>query len=188
VLCHDFLKSGEDAIWFVDSDTLPSANSFELLKVDADIVAGVYPIYRRERKDMIPLDWSFYRRTGDHQYHYKVLEDYEGKVTTADAAGTGCMIIRRNVIEHFAKDVPRDRDGIPAIFQWPRECTGRDITSDDFDFCDRTKEAGFTLKVHTGVRWGHLKTKDLADTYQQLKQAFLFGVTEASQPTSSSAA
>lgn len=179
-LAKKLLDSKCEAMWFIDSDTLPTSNSFELLKVDADIACGIYPIGRGDRgNERLPFDWSFYLHEKDWSFRPLPLEAYEeNEVVECDAAATGCMIIKRRVIEHFAKDAPLDNDGIPAVFDWPKYATGKSITSDDLSFCRRAKEAGFSLKVHTGIRWGHIKQRDMRDVYDQLKYAFMAGVGE----------
>lgn len=183
VLVRDFLASNADSLWFIDSDTMPDDNWMKLFEVDADIVAGVYPIGRQERGNrVLAVDWGLYNQSPDHEYGWVALplEAYKpGEVVECDAAATGCMVIKRHVIEHFAKDAPRDKDNVPAVFQWPKEPSGRSICSDDFDFCKRAKEAGFKLKVCTDVRWGHLKFKDLKDVYEQLKSAWKAGYEES---------
>ena len=50
-------------LWFIDSVEMPSANSMELLAIDADIVGGVYPIPNdpMARRGKPPV-WSMYER------------------------------------------------------------------------------------------------------------------------------
>ena len=185
VLCRHFLESDAQYMWFIDSDTMPDENSFKLFDVDADIVAGVYPIGRQERGNrVLAVDWGMYQKSPEHENGWLALplEAYQkGEVIDVDAVATGCMVIKRKVIEHFAKTAEKDADGTPAIFFWPKVCTGKSICSDDFDFCKRAKAAGFEIKVHTSVRWGHLKFKDLRDVYQQLKTAWMAGYEESAE-------
>lgn len=190
VLCRDFLQSDAEYLWFIDSDTLPDDNWMKLFDVDADIVAGVYPIGRQEKGNkVLALDWGLYNKAPEHKYGWMALplEAYQkDEVIECDAAATGCMVIKRKVIEHFMKTAEVDDDGIPGIFKWPKKPSGKSICSDDFDFCTRAKEEGFNLKVHTGVRWGHLKFKDLKDVYEQLKSAWMAGYEESMEDTASS--
>lgn len=183
VLCRHFLASNAEYLWFIDSDTLPDDNWPKLFDVDEDIVAGVYPIGRQEKGNrVLAVDWGFYNKSEEHENGWLALplEAYRnGEVVECDAAATGCMLIKRKVIEHFAKDAERDEDGTPAIFRWPKNAAGKSFCSDDFDFCKRAKAAGFHLKVHTAVRWGHLKFKDLRDVYEQLKSAWMAGYEES---------
>lgn len=185
-LCKMFLKSECKRLWFVDSDTIPSSNSFELLKMTADISCGIYPIGRGDRgNDCLSLDWSMYNYKpdiGENAWSPLPLEAFdENQIIKCDGAATGCMVIRRHVIEHFAKDAWEDDEGVQAIFFWPKRPNGKSYTSDDFDFCKRALKAGFVLNVHTGVRFGHIKIKNMMDTYEQLKYAFMAGVSEQMQ-------
>lgn len=185
VLCKHFLETNAKYIWFIDSDTMPSDNSLRLFEAieGADIFAGVYPIGRQDKGNrVLAVDWGMYKKAENSDYgHISLpLEAYQkDEIIDVDAAATGCMVIKREVIEHFAKDAERDEDGTPAIFKWPKKCTGKSATSDDFDFCMRAKEAGFNIKVHTAIRWGHLKLKDLQDVYEQLKSAWKAGYEES---------
>ena len=184
VLCRHFLDSDAEYLWFIDSDTMPSDDSLKLMDaVGADIFAGVYPIGRQDKGNrVLAVDWGMYKKVENSDYgHVSLpLEAYQkDEIIDVDAAATGCMVISRKVIEHFAKDAEKDEDGTPAIFKWPKKCTGKSATSDDFDFCMRAKEVGFNIKVHTGVRWGHLKLKDLQDVYEQLKSAWKAGYEES---------
>lgn len=183
VLCRDFLASDAELLWFIDSDTLPDNNWLKLFDVDEDIVAGVYPIGRQDKGNrVLALDWGLYKKAPEHEYGWMALpiEGYQkGEVIECDAAATGCMVIKRKVIEHFAKDAVVDEDKVPAIFRWPKKPSGKSLCSDDFDFCTRAQDAGFKLKVHTSVRWGHLKFKDLKDVYEQLKSAWMAGYEES---------
>lgn len=183
VICRHFLEGNADYLWFIDSDTMPDANSFKLFDVDADIVAGVYPIGRQERGNrVLALDWGLYNQAPEHEFGWVALplEAYQkGEVIDVDAAATGCMLIKRHVIEYFAKAAARDEDNTPAVFAWPKKPSGKSVCSDDFDFCKRAKAAGFGLKVHTAVRWGHLKFKDMRDVYEQLKSAWQAGYEES---------
>jgi hypothetical protein len=183
VLCKHFLDSDAEYIWFIDTDTIPDDNWHKLFEVDEDIVAGVYPIGRQEKGNrVLAVDWGFYDKSDEHEWGWiaKPLEAYKNdEVVDVDAAATGCMLIKRKVIEHFAKNAPLDPDGTPEIFRWPKYPSGKSITSDDFDFCKRAKASGFGIKVHTGVRWGHLKFKDLKDVYEQLKSAWMAGYEES---------
>lgn len=191
VLCRHFLNSNAEYLWFIDSDTMPDDNWHKLFEVDEDIVAGIYPIGRQEKGNrVLALDWGFYDKSDDHEHGWiaRPVEAYRNdEVVEVDAVATGCMLIKRKVIEHFAKTAERDEDDTPAIFFWPKKSTGKSYCSDDFDFCTRVKAAGFKIKVHTAVRWGHLKFKDLRDVYEQMKSAWMAGYEESMEESEADA-
>jgi hypothetical protein len=98
-ICHEFLKTSCDVLWMIDDDTLPPENLGEILTVDADIVTpiivGAQPLatgalglfnvsyMKNDRGDWRTMTWEI-RNTG---------------ILDVDAAGTGCLMIRRHVIE-----------------------------------------------------------------------------------------
>jgi hypothetical protein len=74
-----------------------------------------------------------------------------------DGAGTGCMLIRRDVFEAL---------GHPW-FRWPEwideEKGTLERMSDDIDFCNRARDKGFKVVAHGNVRCGHIKQCDVAN-------------------------
>lgn len=184
---QEFRKSDCEALWFIDSDTLPSENSLELLRTPGDVVGGIYCI-PQTGKDAFhkepPLVWGLYsfpknrEKTGFHPI--PVDPEPPFSLVKVDGLATGCMIITRNVlldkrIEHSEPD----SDGVPAVFRTTRFSTGKLDATDDLDFCIRARELGYNFTAHTGVRWGHLKKRNLSREYQNLVDAVQFGMDAA---------
>lgn len=192
LLVRAFLKSDCDALWFVDSDVLPSDNSLALLSVeDADIVGGSYPIPNsrsreygetKEAAQKVPILWSVYAphvdENGDPGFMPLPLPpEPNGLVVEVAGLGTGCMIIDRKVFEDTRLDIgPADPDGTRAIFRTRRTYTGKCTWTDDLDFCYRARELGYKIKCHTDVRWGHMKYADCLDWWDAMCEAVSFGV------------
>lgn len=152
-----------DALWFVDSDMVPSANSFELLNVDADIVAGVAPIFSSPKADEPSFTWNVYKRVKDPSGRdFLPVGLNGGQPVSVDGAGTACMIIKRKVLLDKRMWLgPRDKEHIIPYFRWPRSLTGETEGTDDLDFCRRARNLGYTITAVPGVRWGHFKEIDL---------------------------
>lgn len=173
-ICKRFIESKCDVLWMIDDDTLPPENLGDLLTVDGDIVSpiivGAQPVppdgklgifnvaYMKNPKgDWRTMDWEV-RDTG---------------ILDIDAAGTGCLMIRRHVLEdprmrlpsrfvdHFGQERELDADDPPAIFAIHRKPNGEWLCGEDLSFCDRAKSLGYSIKLHTGVVCGHLKQIDL---------------------------
>ena len=139
----------------------------DLLDIDADIVAGIYPIPNANK----PPVWSVYHRM-DNVFQYATLNG-DRELMTAGAAGTGAMIIKRHVLEDPKMRHSPDEKGVPCIFQTPRSPSGFCLATDDLDFCRRAVDAGYKLVVDTGVRWGHIKTHDVANFDEAVRAAGL---------------
>jgi hypothetical protein len=154
-----------DALWFVDSDMAPSPNSFELLNVDADIVAGVAPIFSSSANDAPSFTYNIYKRVDDkdcvgRDFLPIYTNGHKGAIEV-DGAGTACMIIKRHVLEDKRLWLGDRINGTVPFFRWPRAITGETLGTDDLDFCRRARELGYTIKVLPSVTWGHFKEVDL---------------------------
>lgn len=172
-----------DRMFFIDSDTLPTPDSFRMLMVkDAPIIAGVYPIIKVDKDNatqpIITSIWREYRRResdGVMTYKPLVFEELDGKPHEVDAVATGSMIIDRAVLEDPRMCTGVDPDGTRAVFNWPRWPSGASICSDDVDFCQRARANGWKVVAHTGVIWGHDKPVDLKWIMEQLVIAYWSG-------------
>jgi hypothetical protein len=157
-ICDDFLKTDYDALWFFDYDCQPwkdSVEPTELLQVDADIVGGVYPLLQL---DPVKQTMRFHYIVGDEKGHPMELPP-EG-VAEVHYVGMGCTLIKRHVLQDrqmlldpFANPVCLFREEY-----WP---TGKLKMTEDFDFCDRAKKLGYSVKCHSGVKFGHVNSVDL---------------------------
>lgn len=177
----DFLKTDCEALWFVDSDVIPTENSFELLRVDAPIAGGIYPIPGYNMKNDIPLIWSFYNKidTGVFDYQPIPLPEDGPTLVACEGLGTGCMIIERKVLEDARLRLGPDEEGVPAIFRTKRSLAGKCEGTDDLDFCYRATELGYKMIAHTGLRWDHIKTVECKKQFEALQDAVAFGVVMA---------
>lgn len=132
---------------FVDNDISVQEDAIELLlQVPCDIAAGCY-VQMNKRGKL----WPHIAVMKDSEW---LRERWDGVLEGVDCAGTGCMLIRREVFE--ALEFP--------WFQWPLSLAGGEVRqiSDDVDFCNRAKDAGFTIGAHGNVFCGHEKTIDSA--------------------------
>lgn len=183
-ICKAFLESKCDALWFIDSDTMPSENSLELLRVPADVAAGLYLVHNYNKRGDVPMLWTFYNFSGEKEGTFDPIplppEESEQPLIECDGLATGCMIIARHVLEdkhmHFEDPQP---DGTPVLFKTGRSPAGKCNFTDDLLFCQRARAAGYKLVAHTGIRWGHIKTLNLSDQYDALTEAVAFGAALA---------
>lgn len=138
-------------LFFLDNDVHIQEDALTLLAgMDAPIAAGCYPSFKTP-----PRTYSL------HKPYITVQKDgvwylqwWQGP-RDVDAAGTGCMLIRRDVLEYL---------GYPWFVwrEWLEDDGEVHRLSDDIDFCRRATEAGFNIKAHGNVRCGHIKQTDAA--------------------------
>jgi len=157
-----------DRVWMIDDDITPERNIFDLLEVDADIVAPLMPT----------LKWSLTEDTFDFTVAYAAgvyrdIDDLKsnydpeltGGVIDVDMVGTGCTLIRRKVLEDPAMRYPSSDlkdDDPPAIFKFQKKSNGSYKSGEDEDFCVRAKRLGYRIKLHTGIEVGHMKMVNVA--------------------------
>jgi len=111
-----FLEGDYTHLWFEDIDTLPPKNALEeMSKLDKDVVCAFYP----SKPDGVPGWWQMeyipphIRDIASKHYGKRVVMDEHIYMGTRPArihkAGTGCMLIKRKVLEvcPFPEKVPR---------------------------------------------------------------------------------
>lgn len=165
-------------LWFLDADIEPPKEAADLLSVQSDIVSGIYPTWQASGPNRPPMvRWCVYDRASDGRYAHKDVGD-RTDVVYAGAAATGCMLIRRKVLEDPRMEGERayydvlagenrylhdDGGAPPPIFGWHYLPNGLTMCSEDMDFCHRATDNGYSIRVHLGVRCGHNKTVNLMD-------------------------
>lgn len=135
-LGREYVLEGDwDYMLAVEADIIIPDNALELLlEVDADIVYGLY-CFRQSH------DWNIFRRL-DHKSGKSLsrtpslARKYWGKVINTLGLGTGCTLIKREVLEEIYF-----RSG---------------TLGHDWEFALEAKRKGFTQKAHLGVLCGHI--------------------------------
>lgn len=146
----EFLGGPYSHLWFIDDDVGVQPDALELLLgADAPIVAGCYPSVKRFSDCST---WAYLTVKDGAGWRRKW---FDGTVEVT-GAGTGCMLIRREVLEAL---------GFPW-FVWRQTLNatgGIDRVSDDIDFCERAGQLGFKIMAHGNVRCSHTKAFDVAN-------------------------
>jgi hypothetical protein len=142
---------------FVDADIgFAPENAFRLLAADKDIAAGVYPIKH--------LDWERIRaaalagaadlQAASLSYVVRFLPnpgnavEVEGGFAKVAYAGTGFLLIRREVVRRLAEGHPElaaDLDGegrTAMVFEPMIEPETGEYLSEDYAFCRRWRDLG----------------------------------------------
>ena len=163
------LTKGFDYLFFVDDDNpIPPDTLEKFLEDDKDIVSA--PILgRNPNKDGVHQLCCFYSKEitvdgGPLKLYYPIEkfreEDYLHKV---DAVGTGCVLIKRKVLEALIK---KHKDGIFKFgdIKFKEKVTvdgveyDRRTMSEDAEFSERAVKAGFEIWVDDRIRPFHLTT------------------------------
>lgn len=141
-----FLTTDYSHLCFIDADIeFGPADIAKLWNLQADIAVGLYQM----KKIDAPLSaW----RNG------KMIRIASGMTEpfAVDYAGTGFFMINRKVLDHMAPLVesyegPNGR--VSAFFMTPIHDDG--FESEDFHFCRRVREEGFTIVADPSIRLKH---------------------------------
>lgn len=181
-LVKAFMETDFDYFMFIDADIgFSGKDVLALLEADRDIACGIYP-----KKE---INWSSIRRGVAEGAQN--LSDFAGAfvlnldpayptVTTDDKgmipvrhAGTGFMLIKREVFEKLKDKVPeyvnnnvKDKDGnviasatgrIREYFSTKIDKDGT-LLSEDYFFCDLWRENGGTVWANPFIRLSHVGT------------------------------
>lgn len=142
-----FLKTDHTHMMWLDSDIeFEPEDVASIWNMDADIGVGVYAMKKRGE------DW--YAAWKDGQL-IKDLDQFPGPIEV-DYAGTGFMLIKREVIEDLAKKVPSFEGAngpIPALYMTPIH--NGILESEDYHFCRLARDNGFQVMMDPRVRLKH---------------------------------
>ena len=142
-----FLGTGHSHLMWLDADIeFEPEDVAKIWNMDADIAVGCYAMKKRDKQ------WFAAWKDGAL---VKDLDQFDGPIDV-DFAGTGFMMIRREVIEALAAKHPsyEGPDGrVPALFMTPIHNDG--LESEDYHFCRIAREAGFKVMMDPSVRLKH---------------------------------
>lgn len=141
--CDDVLKHGFTWLFFLDDDVVPPPDAFARLAAHGkDIVSGLY--YRRA-SPIVPVAMTL-----DDKGESRWVTEWSppDSLVEVDYVGAGCLLIHRRVLERlprpwFVWEIGRGDLPAPHL-------------SEDFSFCRRAKQAGFSVYLDTSVRCEHI--------------------------------
>jgi hypothetical protein len=148
-IARDFLKGGYDYLAMFDDDTFPHRNPFDLLEFNKDVIGGVYPGWGEKGLRFHIYKESDKKLKGIPGLGQIPVKERQG-LQKVDAIGTGCIFIKRRVLE-----------GMKTPFSYTYDDDGVLNMSDDIAFCHRCKDAGFEVWGHWDYLASHFKTVDL---------------------------
>lgn len=165
VLCGMALGTVADRILLIDADMTPEPTVTRLLVNQGDIVVPRMYRFRHHGKNGIhqgPPELTccatLIRKDGRFDL---TPEPDTNKCVAVDAVGTGCIMIKRAVLDDPKMRVGDDEDDVPAIFRMKRNDVGRITEWEDVDFSYRATKLGYRVFADFGARCGHNKTLNL---------------------------
>lgn len=152
-LVRDFLETDCEQLIFLDTDIMWHESGLKrLIECDRDIVAGIYPLKNDDE------DYPVRPLPGERWADPYGLVEVEG-------VPTGFLKIRRNVLEALYPTVPHHRSKedqygrklIPVIFE--RTLNGISRRGGDYEFCRKSRAAGFKIWIDPLIELGHQGNK-----------------------------
>ena len=160
LIVDTFLASDAQWLIMVDDDQVVPENFWQLMTVsDADVVSGKTYCWVGNKYTAGRLRLNQYslikREEVEFPECYNVWEPAEakGQPYRVPIVGTGCIAIRRHVLEALG----------PNCFQFSYKKNGSIMGGEDINFSQMCNQSGFVIAVHPGVRFGHVKSLDLAE-------------------------
>lgn len=151
-MVKNFLKD-EDNDWLlmVDNDVVPPANILEMIEYGKPVVSAAVTIKKGSVPQPIILvsEGDQYRQVNLSEY----VDKEEGDYINVDAVGTGCILIRRDVLE----------DMKPPWFKFKYNEEGGLALGEDFYFSKRLEQSDVPMYVSTQHVCRHFKKIDLTE-------------------------
>jgi hypothetical protein len=159
-----------DWLLMVDSDQQLGVTTFDKLidtahDLDRPVVAGlVFAAFNDDKSEYPKPVPAIFQ---DSPEGFLPLYKYdENKVFQIDAAGTGCLLIHRSVLEKM-REVADPNMGKNWCWFWDGPINGNWI-SEDLLFSRRIRSLGFPIYVNTGAILPHQKSYWLDDRHHKL--------------------
>lgn len=147
-----FLKTDCDFLLMIDNDVVPLTNPAELVFADKDVVGMPAKVRQRVRS----INWVAYVKNPDLDGGYAPVDffrvDTDIDLLKVDAIGTGCILVKRKVLE-----------AIKAPFHCLYDDDGICKMGTDFAFSQRADDAGFEIYTTPQRTCEHFKEVGLAD-------------------------
>lgn len=176
IAVREFLRTDADRLWFIDDDMIPfPGRSVQLLRGKADIVIGGYLRAAATDDNMIDLRMLLFEdarnERGEETFRSLPFSDRRD-FFPVKSGGTGCMLIRRAVLEDprmmyatkytdwrgIERDLFDDPDAPPPVFKTHRKPNGDTDIGEDHDFCRRAGLLGYSIHGHMLFGMDHQKT------------------------------
>jgi hypothetical protein len=143
-----------DYIMWIDSDMVFSPTHLEnLIELNTPVACGIYKTADRETYATVEnWDEDYYKKNGQFEFlTERRVTDIRASVIPVEYSGMGWMLMKKGVIENIK-------------YPWFAPVwidTGKgmkEFSSEDVAFCQRIREAGYTVMADTSTVIGHEKS------------------------------
>ena len=167
---NTFLKFPEvDKLWFIDDDLVPTESSIKIFDSHADIVSGLYWLLLMEEGNP-KISSAVYTKIKGGFSMIDPRKVVGSRIVKIDAAGTGCLLISRKVLEDKRMLLPTEyigaegdmkdtnkESGIVPVFRTQYRAEGSEERSEDIDFVWRAKQLGYEVESNLDAKFFHKK-------------------------------
>lgn len=155
-MVEEFMESGCDILWFLDSDISPPTDILNLVVEDGDkwdLAGAPYPVFMTPGGEKDPaIVYCVYDNAKGVGYAPTDIPR-SGK-TFVNAVATGCMFIKRGVLEKMEK----------PYFNFEYKNETREMTvGEDLGFCRKVNAMGYQFFVDYSLVCKHYKNVCLHD-------------------------
>lgn len=149
-IVKNFLETNCTHLMMVDDDIVPPEEAVEkLLSHDKDIVAAACPLISPDKTGKLVTSINAYNLDEDDMYSGVELTG----IQKVDAVGTGCIMIKRKVLERLK--VP------PFITEYTSN--GIKYRGEDINFCYQASLIGYDTYVDFDLKCKHIKQCNLLE-------------------------
>ena len=147
LIVEEFLRQKDfKYLLMLDADVVPPPNILDLCRLNLDIVGAFIMICKNG--ELLPM---VLKKTEEGEF--EIVKEIRGNsLVEVDATGTGCLMIHRRVLETMTK----------PYFHFVFGPEGNLLRGEDFEFCDKARQHGFKIWVHTGYVAEHYNKVGLA--------------------------
>ena len=169
-IAKQFIEGGWDILFMFDEDNLPIVNPFSMLDHDVDVCGGVYPGRFTKGFNFHVFDLDKKKYPKEIFFNFMPSDRREG-LQKVDAVATGCIAIKRSVIEKMYK-----KNWAP--FEELFDKYGIMITSDDMAFCLKCMKLDIPVYADWNVLVDHMKETSLLKCIELISRAAKSGKAE----------
>lgn len=153
LMVKSFLDGPGTHLVMVDNDVMWQAGGIRrLVEHGKDLVAGVYP-YRRDPLGF-PLRWL-----DDEDGKF----EQDGQLLKVGGCQAGFMCLSRRMLEQMWREYQPDlvfaRDGCTIVDLFDRYRIGQRRLGEDYSFCQRAIDCGFSVHIDPSIHMGHVGPK-----------------------------
>lgn len=154
-IVEDFIASGADILWFLDSDVAPAPHVLDLITLHGDhwdLAGAPYPVFMTPEGYKGPQIVMCVYTQGENGLHASAVPT-KG-TAMVDGLATGCLFIKRDVISKLKK----------PYFEFKFDAETRNLTEgEDLGFCRKANELGYKFFTDFSMVCKHYKHVDLLE-------------------------